>query len=87
MWQSGEDRDRISYEYSYATEMGVNGLQTYIIIHLHLIPYTTCTPLVPVTTFSLLYRLTYTSLFKQTTHIPHQANHAAITNSNVHLTP
>jgi hypothetical protein len=34
MWQSGEDRDRISY----ATEMGVNGLQTYIItllIHLH----------------------------------------------------
>jgi hypothetical protein len=34
MWQSGEDRDRISYEYSYATEMGVNGLQTYIITHL-----------------------------------------------------
>jgi hypothetical protein len=35
MWQSGEDRDRISY----ATEMGVNGLQTYYIIthpiHLH----------------------------------------------------
>jgi hypothetical protein len=22
MWQSGEDRDRISYEYSYATEDG-----------------------------------------------------------------